>query len=723
MGMLPLAIFLREGGAVVEGWDDSLTPGTERILLDAGVVLRNPGTGKFECDFLVYSSAVRQDHPAFRNRGGGEKACLRRGELLARIGASRRLIAVAGSHGKTTTTAMIAWMARNGDLPIDWIIGGLPNGDFPSAANRGSDWLVAEIDESDGTIEGFYPEVTLFVNFDWDHADRYASREEMYGAWERLACRTSSALCYPGDDEALTSWSESVRREVFTPSPDGDFLATNAAAARMALRATGMSFREDDPMEGFPGVWRRQTVHLKTEGVAVVEDYAHHPAEVRALLSWIPRESFPEPLRIYFQPHRFTRTTRFAGEFVQALKQMDFVGLHAVYGAGEAAAGDPLQIIRSGLQREGVRVEEFRYLEDFEGFGGSGEPRGTYAFVGAGDANEWAPVLAALCRADSAVEALAELAVRQIGASFIQRYAPLKGLTTLKIGGNASLLAKPPSEAALRWLLRIAHLMAVPVAVVGNGSNLLVADEGFDGLVIHLEASVWDERYLAPDGGRIVASAGVSLPSLSRWAASRGLAGFEFMEGIPGTVGGGLRMNAGSMGGWMADIIDRVEGIDSKGRALSFSKTELDFGYRSCPRLEGICIIRAVFTSTRAEDPDGIRSRMRQYASRRRASQPGGASAGCLFRNPEGDSAGRLIDAAGLKGTRVGGVEVSRKHGNFVLPDRTATASDVVELMEKIRSTVAEKFGISLEPEVKFLGPGVRGAWTVPGRGPREAGA
>ncbi len=720
MGMLPLALFLKKGGALVEGWDDALSPRVEKILCDGGVSLRNPAFDPPECDFLVYSSAVKPDHPAFRSASGSKPERYRRGELLAEIARGRRLLAVAGSHGKTTTTAMIAWAARCAGFPMDHLIGGLPDGGLAPSSNEGAQWLVAEIDESDGTIEGFHPEVTLFVNFDWDHADRYATRREMCGAWERLAGRTTGVVCHPAGEDGGIAWPEEVRRMSFPVSSRDDFRESDSAAALAALsEASGRSL-SPTLLKDFPGVWRRQSVHLREPGVAVLEDYAHHPAEVSGLLSWIRRESFPEPLRVYFQPHRFSRTTRFAEEFVHALKGLDFVGLHSIYGAGENAEGDPLERIREGLEREGVRVDRIAKLNDFQGFGSFERPRGTYAFVGAGDANDWAPVLAARYLAETPAEALCRLAGERLGEGAVERNAGIGPLTTLRVGGRAALLARPDSEASLRWLLRTASLLEVPVAFMGNGSNLLVADEGFDGLVIHFEGPPWEERRLLPRGDRFLVAAGVSLPSLARWAASHGLSGFEFMEGIPGTVGGGLRMNAGSMGGWMQDVVERVEGIDSRGRLISFAADELDFGYRSCPRLDSVCIIRAVFVSPEKKDPEAIRKTMREFATRRRESQPGGASAGCLFRNPDGDSAGRLIEAAGLKGHRVGGVRISEKHANFVLPDRTARSADIVALMDGVRSAVRERFAVTLQPEVRFLGPGARGCWNGPD--PSEGG-
>ena len=714
MGMLPLALFLREGGAEVSGWDDALTPRVERLLRGGGVSLAPEPCASSPCGFLIVSSAIAPDHPLRRRLAANDPppVVLRRGELLARIAADRKLLAVAGSHGKTTTTALLAHLAERAGWAADHVIGGLPGDGLPPARNRGAEWLVAEIDESDGTIDGFSPEVTLFLNFDWDHADRYREAGAIRATWAGLARRTRLAVVHPEPTpgDGAPEWPDSPERVAF-PVDGADFSATNEAAARAAFAVAAGRSAGADAADGFPGVWRRQTIHVRGGDFAVVEDYAHHPREVAAFLGWLARRDFPGPLRVYFQPHRFSRTTRFAGEFVEALSGLAEVGLHSVYGAGEATAGggDALARIQTGLEAKGVRVSRIRGLADFSGFG-EGEaagPVGTFAFVGAGDANEWAGVLAALAgEAGRPVPALLRLAAANLTAGTVRGGEPLDRCSTLRIGGRAAAFAEPDGVAALRWLLRAAGMLGIPVAFLGNGSNLLVSDEGFDGLVVHLNGPAWESAEPVEGGPRISAGAGCSLAGLARFAAKRGLAGFEFLEGIPGTVGGGLRMNAGAMGGWIGDRTVGVEALDPTGKPVRFDRSDLSFGYRSCPGLEGLCIIRAVFEGTTRQDPEVIRERMREYSIRRRGSQPGGASAGCMFRNPEGDSAGRLIDSAGLKGYRLGRVRVSEKHANFLLSDKDASAADVLAVLSEIRERVRLHSGVLLEPEVRFLSPG-----------------
>ena len=701
MGMLPLALFAAEGGARVEGFDDGLTPRAEGILSRAGIVVHEIPPQKHRCDTIIVSSAVKAEHPVLKNLlSGSSPEVVRRGEFLAQVASSRRLLAVVGSHGKTTTTALLAHLAERENWAADFIIGGLPSGDLMPARNRNDEWLIAEIDESDGTIEAFSPEISLFLNFDWDHADRYRNPEEIHKAWARLASRTTGTVIFPQTADLPFELAGDPSHREANFATGNDFLETNSAAAETTYRIATGKEPQASALVGFPGVWRRQTFHARGNDFAVIEDYAHHPQEVGAFLTWLERQGLPQPLRVFFQPHRFSRTTRFVDEFVQALSQLDEVYLHSIYGAGEKpdSTNDPLAAISSGLAARNIRVKHVANLGDFP------ERRGTFAFVGAGDANEWAPILAAVDKTDSPVSTLAELSDSLQLSGVYRKNENLGRHTTLRIGGTVGLFARPGSVSELRWLIRTAGLLQVPVVFIGNGSNLLVSDHGFEGVVIHLDGLVWERKQISEDRTLLQVGSGVSLPGLARWAAGEGLSGFSFLEGIPGTVGGGLTMNAGSMGGWVGDLTEWVDAIDPNGRLVSFSADQLSFGYRSCPELEGLCIILAVFRIQGTDRPESIRSEMREYSSRRRNSQPGGPSAGCLFRNPEGDSAGRLLDEAGLKGYRTGSVRISDKHANFIQPDPGATAGDVIEIMAYARDRVLSSHGITLEPEVKFLG-------------------
>ena len=204
--------------------------------------------------------------------------------------------------------------------------------------------------------------------------------------------------------------------------------------------------------------------------------------------------------------------------------------------------------------------------------------------------------------------------------------------------------------------------------------------------------------------GRIWAAAGVRLKELCGYAAKNGLTGFEFLEGIPGTVGGALRMNAGAMGSWMFDVVEQVQLLDENGKLQSLPKDFFHVEYRKVEEISRGIALGAVLKSVEVEEELSIRDRMDTYADARKSSQPRDPSAGCIFKNPEGNYAGKLIDTYGLKGMRVGGAEVSNIHGNFIVNRGGASAEDVVELVRQVRSLIHDKSGYLLEPEVLLLG-------------------
>lgn len=280
---------------------------------------------------------------------------------------------------------------------------------------------------------------------------------------------------------------------------------------------------------------------------------------------------------------------------------------------------------------------------------------------------------------------------------------PLSRKTTLGVGGPARFYSEPASTDDLRGLLRAADRHGIRVLVLGRGSNVLVPDEGVDALVLRLQHPCWRRIDVAADG-RVRAGAGVRLRKLCGEACRRGLAGLEFLEGIPGTVGGALRMNAGAMGGWFFDVVEEVRIMAWNGEARVYQREELHYGYRLCRELLDSIGLEVVLAPPGREAAEQIRRRLVEYQQRRNGTQPKDSSAGCIFKNPDGDFAGRLIDELGLKGARVGDAEVSALHGNFIVNRGEATATDVIELVRRLRSEVRRQKNLELEPEVLLFG-------------------
>jgi len=285
----------------------------------------------------------------------------------------------------------------------------------------------------------------------------------------------------------------------------------------------------------------------------------------------------------------------------------------------------------------------------------------------------------------------------------ISREEPLGGRTTLGVGGAARVLVEPAGVADLRAVIRVSAAAGAPLLPIGRGSNLVVPDEGVDAVVVAFNHPVWSVFSPLPDG-RLRVGAGLRLKSLCGQAAKAGLKGFEFLEGIPGSVGGSLRMNAGAMGGWIWDVTEEVEFLEADGRVAVLPRGAMGVDYRQCRGLEGAIALGALLRPAAQAEVESIGRQIDVYRRKRQESQPKERSAGCVFRNPPGGAAGRLIDEAGLKGAREGDAQVSTVHANFIVNLGAARAGDVFALMRRVRATVRERSGVLLEPEVLCFG-------------------
>jgi UDP-N-acetylenolpyruvoylglucosamine reductase len=330
------------------------------------------------------------------------------------------------------------------------------------------------------------------------------------------------------------------------------------------------------------------------------------------------------------------------------------------------------------------------------------------AFVGAGDidqkAREW---LARRARPTNPGPRWDELAAawqaRLSHGTKLVREEPLAPKTTMRVGGAARLYAEPADVDDLRTLVCAAQAAGLPLYLLGRGSNLIVPDEGVDGLVIARAHRTWAVFEARPEG-RVWAGAGLRLKNLCGLALQADLAGFEFLEGIPGSVGGALRMNAGAMGGWMFDVVEEVQVMTHAGEVQTLRPVEMGVAYRQCAALREAIALGALLRPAAPAAAAEIARLIETYRSQRHEAQPREPSAGCVFKNPPGGSAGRLIDECGLKGARVGGAEVSPRHANFIVNLGTATAGDVLELVRRVRGRVRQLTGVDLEPEVLLYG-------------------
>lgn len=274
--------------------------------------------------------------------------------------------------------------------------------------------------------------------------------------------------------------------------------------------------------------------------------------------------------------------------------------------------------------------------------------------------------------------------------------------TTFRIGGPASVFVTPKNEEDLVTTIHVCRSQRVPYFVLGNGSNLLVSDQGYDGVVVHIGANMRD---ISVEGTEVTAKTGAMLSQVAHAALEHGLTGMEFAAGIPGSLGGACMMNAGAYGGEMSQILVGVRALDPEGRVVELAADQLDLGYRHSMMMEKQYVVMGARMHLEKGDPQKILVRMNELKEKRVSKQPlEFPSAGSTFKRPEGAFAGKLIMDAGLRGFRVGDAMVSEKHCGFVVNAGRATAKDVCDVIAHVQQVVLEKFGKKLEPEIRFLG-------------------
>jgi UDP-N-acetylenolpyruvoylglucosamine reductase len=290
----------------------------------------------------------------------------------------------------------------------------------------------------------------------------------------------------------------------------------------------------------------------------------------------------------------------------------------------------------------------------------------------------------------------------QLPRAIVRAGEPLAGKTTLRVGGRADVYVEPSSEGDLARVIQFCRQRGVAFLVLGRGSNLLIRDGGIRGVVLCLAHPIF--AAIEVFGRQLRCGGGARLKAVSIRAREAGLTGLEFLEGIPGSVGGALRMNAGAMGGATFGVVTHVRYMDEFGEIHEDSASRMNAGYRSCPLLQSCVALGATFQGEPAPR-ELIEQRSREFNERRWQSQPKEPSAGCVFKNPSPTlSAGKAIDDAGLKGARVGGAVVSGVHANFIVNDGAATARDVLDLIGLIQARVKAARGVELCPEVQIVG-------------------
>ncbi len=735
-GMSGLARMLMEIGHRVSGCDRTTSGETER-LQQAGLDFYSPhsATPVQDAQIVVYSSAIREDNVALRAAREAGIPCIRRAECLAAILNSKKGIVVAGTHGKTTTSSLTAHLLREGRLrPCHYVGAEIPVLGANAHWNGESEYLVAEGDESDGTLVNYLPEYSVILNIEAEHLDYYRDLDHIKSVFNTLCSQTRGKIIYcksdPGAADVCSAYPNSISygwedadytadevevksgRTVYTIHhgaqtlgrvelgvPGRHNVLNSLAAVALALEL-GCDFAAIvRGLASFAGARRRFETKYLSRNYRIVDDYGHHPTEIAATLA-TARSLKPARLVVLFQPHRYTRTKLLRNDFGRVLKEVDHLFVADVYPASEVPIpGISGQTIVDAVLEQGGKQAQFlpNLQRAHHVIGNFLRPGDLFLTLGAGNVHDVGTRIA------NDMRLIAEMQ-QECGDSFTARlYEPMNRHTTIGVGGNAQFWLEPDSVATARAVLAFFKDRNIPVYFVGRGSNLVVRDGGIRGAVIHLSNGEFEE--LRTDGCCITAGAGVKLKKLAAFAEANGIAGFEWMEGIPGCVGGSLRMNAGSMGGDMWGIFRSAVAMDKEGELLHFDKATMQGAqYRLTPEFEHNIVLTATFCGVPGDHAE-IEAKMQQFHEKRRASQPQQPSAGCTFMNPSADlPAGKLISDLGLKGHAIGGAQISELHANFIVNTGSAKATDVTELIDFVRRRARQERGVELKTEVQVIG-------------------
>jgi UDP-N-acetylmuramate--L-alanine ligase/UDP-N-acetylenolpyruvoylglucosamine reductase len=734
-GMSGLAGLLLQLGHEVSGSDKLSTQETER-LQRLGLQFHGQHRAEHarDAELVIYSSAIKIDNPILASARAAEKPVARRAEALAAIMRGKRGIVVAGMHGKTTTSAMIAHVLREGGLhPSHYVGAEIPILGTNAHWDARGEYFVSEGDESDGTIAFFHPEHTLILNIEEEHLDFYPDLAAIEKVFAQLIEQTSGTVFYSADDVNTTHTCRSCKRGIsygFSEGADyrgadlelqnftsvfcvyrhdkqigeailnvpGQHNVHNALGVIALATELGVPFEKIAiSLRKFQHARRRFEIKYSSDRFLLVDDYGHHPTEIRATLKTAKSVGRKRILTL-FQPHRYSRTTALREQFGTAFDDADRVVVTDIYGSNEApVAGVTGQIIVDEIAAHGHRGVSYQPRLEWvhRDVGNMIDSGDLVLSLGAGNIHEQLSILAA----DLVVAEKLKAIVGEEGD--VRLYEPLSKHTTLRVGGPAQFWVEPRNENAFAELIRFCQRENLPLFVIGRGSNLLVRDGGIPGVVVHPCGGDFDKIDI--DGTEITAGVGAKLKEIAYAARSANLGGLEWMEGIPGAVGGALRMNAGAMGVQTFESVVRVRYLDAEGNSHIKKRDELDVRYRSFPLLENNFAISATFRGQSAQR-DEIDRRLEESQEKRRTSQPIAKSAGCIFKNTDNVPAGKLVDELGLKNTHVGKARVSEVHGNFIVNDGGATAAEMLELIDKIKSAVRSKRGIELETEVQIVG-------------------
>ncbi len=694
-GMAPLAIYLSKQGAVVYGWDDFPDLCIKDLLIRERIIFLPNKILPTNCEVVVISSAIQVDSDEICIAAKAAGILIRRrGEYLAEVLSDRKLIAIIGSHGKTSVCANIAELVIQSAMHVDYIVGGFfKDGKYlPAQYYADSEWVVAEIDESDGTIASFDPQLTVALNYDDDHIVNYHGTEGLKATFSQFFSKTKEEIFLPKDDKILPLLIQETRADIFyfENLPGKNFVHRNCEIAKIVFQKI---FKKNvQNFENFTGINRRYDLMYHTDKIIFMHDYAHHPTEMQALLEYV-RFRYPNHhITAIFQPHRITRTKQYYKEFAKVLQDFDNIILVDIYRAFE----ERLSEVSSSLifdkidNSNKLLVDDLNKLENILQMyckNLNPDTQHLILFICAGDLIKYAKHFVNEWSIKSVQDELKDIEHSE--------NVSLKNNTTFGCQSIARLLIKPSDILQLKSVLTSCLRYNKSYFLLGNGSNLVFPDGVFYDVLIKLSNNFWNQCIVLKPG-IVRVFAGTKLSQFVQFSQRLGFNCCSFLSGIPATIGGAITMNAGAYGSSISDIVTGVTVMDNEGNIIQLKTNECGFRYRGS-NISGI-ILYADVKLKNIELLD-----RQDFFTLRRNTQPIGRTFGSIFKNPDKDYAGRLIDLVSLKGVRHGDAMISDKHANFMLNIENARAEDVEYLVDLARYEVFNKFNIFLENEFLFL--------------------
>ncbi len=753
VGAAGVAWMLHLRGWKVSGCDCNIPPTMSRFFARNGIeVLQDHDPAHLtECDAVVYSAAIHADEPELVLARKAGLIVQSRGECLAGWVSGLRSVAVCGTHGKTTASCFATRLLQCiGQKPL-WCLGGFTSRLLTNAGPRQGDLAgkllpdqiaVAEADESDGTLAHEHPAITLITNIDIDHLDHFQNAEEIEQCFATAIDHTREGVAVCADApramrvaatfkngpiitygfsldamlratelrrtaEATTfvlSYNNRRLAELSLPVP-GDHNVLNALGAMAACLLLG--FDADSLAEALPQACaelprrRFQWMTPRDAAVRVVMDYAHHPTELLALLS-IAKLQPAGRLRLVFQPHRYSRTKNFLDDFVKVLTGVAEVILLPVYAASESPeAGCDSHELYARMRANDPKLSVLlgRTVSEVTAYLQQTAREGDFILVaGAGDVERIAHDLGATSGEKVSAYQTQETLRHHLGEDVVLRAnEPLANHSFYRVGGTVEVFATPRDVPALSALCAVCKANAIPLVAQGLGANRWFSDLGLPGVLCELKGEAFSgyER----EGDTVTVGAGLTGAELLARLEADGLSGLEFLQGVPGTVGGWARMNAGAHGHEFWERVINIRTVLNDGQLRHIPSEAFTAGYRSVRGLTGMILIAVTLRLT-PSTPEAIRE-ARHAAATKRVQLEGQRTCGSLFKNPADLKAGAVLDGLGAKTWSVGGAYVTPQHANIIAAGENCTASDILALMQKMRDAFARATGRLPQTEVQ----------------------